>query len=269
VKQQPRFSRWGARPEDDPASKLTTRASLEPPFSAQLKASKPAVAEVQVRTFKNSAVAVQRRGGIQSAGMVRGLAVPYGEVIDLGLGQNELLRYGCFAASLSTDDPRVLYSGNIEKIIGRVAAGTARFNEQRDGLHFEADLPETSWASDLAVSMNRGDVDGTSCVFIIEKCEDQTINDQRVRVITKARLFAASVTAFSLLQGANQATSELIANARVSGFELGLAQGKRAAKAAQGALRNRQARAQSNAVGMLTPTDRTRAEFHRRLNSVR
>jgi uncharacterized protein len=264
-----RFSRWGARPEDDPAAKLTARATLEPSFSAQLKASKPAVAEVQVRTFKNSAVAVQRRGGIQSAGMVRGLAVPYGEVIDLGLGQNELLRYGCFAASLSTDDPRVLYSGNIEKIIGRVAAGTARFTEQRDGLHFEADLPETSWAADLAVSMGRGDVNGTSIVFIIEKCQDETINDQRVRVITQARLFAASVTAFSLLAGANQATAELIANARVSGFELGLAQGKRAAISAAAELRNRKTRAQVNAAGMLTPNDRIRAEFQRRTNAQR
>ena len=255
-----RFSRWGARPIDDPAAeKFAARASIEKPIS--LAASPRAVIGMQTRSFRAAAVAV--RGGNQSARIVRGLCVPFDEIIEVE-GGAEMYRVGCFQASLQNDDARLLFNSNPDKVIGRKSAGTARFTDKTDGLHFEGDLPDCSWAVDLACSMDRGDIDGTSCAFLIEKYESQQIDGKSVNVITKARLIAASVSAFSQFRNANQATSQLIAEARTSGFRLGLAAGRKEAKAKQSALRNQQGKARAMAMGLVTPTDRTR-EFQKRM----
>ena len=83
---------------------------------------------------------------------------------DLG-GFRELLVRGCFAEAIKTSDVRGLFNHNPDKILGRTASGTLRVFEDEKGLRFEVDPPETSYAKDLQISMQRGDVNQCSFGF--------------------------------------------------------------------------------------------------------
>lgn len=88
---------------------------------------------------------------------------------DLG-GFREVLMPGCFADALKTSDIRALFNHNPDKILGRNVAGTLRILEDENGLRFECDPPETSYAKDLQVSMSRGDI--SQCSFGFRVAED-------------------------------------------------------------------------------------------------
>lgn len=81
---------------------------------------------------------------------------------DLG-GFREVLSAGCFSEALTTSDVRALFNHNPDLILGRNNAGTLRLFEDIHGLKFEIDPPDTTYANDLKVSMNRGDI--TQCSF--------------------------------------------------------------------------------------------------------
>jgi phage head maturation protease len=50
-------------------------------------------------------------------------------------------------------------------VLGRTRSGTLRLSEDSAGLHYEVDTPDTSYARDLAVSMERGDITQSSFAF--------------------------------------------------------------------------------------------------------
>ena len=128
---------------------------------------------------------------------VKGLLAPYKSLSgDLG-GFVEEYQPGCFAEFLKRDDPRVLYNHNIDSILGRKSAGTARFWEEADGLHYEADLPDTQAGRDVRVLLERGDIKEASAAFYIYQYRWEQRGDTRVRVIEKARLVEGSPHTFA------------------------------------------------------------------------
>lgn len=84
--------------------------------------------------------------------------------IDLG-GFRELFEYGTFAESIKKDDIRSLRDHASSYILGRNKAGTLLLEEDRKGVRFEVNLPDTSYARDLLVSVERRDVTGCSIMF--------------------------------------------------------------------------------------------------------
>jgi HK97 family phage prohead protease len=88
---------------------------------------------------------------------------------DLG-GFREMLVPGCFADAIKTSDIRCLYNHDPNLVLGRNVSGTLRITEDEVGLRFEADLPETTYAKDLQVSMTRGDI--SNCSFGFRVAED-------------------------------------------------------------------------------------------------
>lgn len=123
------------------------------------------------------------------------LVVPYESMsCDLG-GFKEIYQRGCFSQGLS-DDPRALAHHNMETVLGRQSAGTARFWEDAAGVHVECDAPETSWANDLLVSMRRGDITQASAAFLILQHRWEQRGGQRVRIVERALLREASVASF-------------------------------------------------------------------------
>ncbi len=78
---------------------------------------------------------------------------------DLG-GFIEIVKPGAFSRTLRSNstDPLALVQHQPQLVLGRRSAGTLRLNEDAKGLAFEIDLPETSAARDLLVSVERGDV---------------------------------------------------------------------------------------------------------------
>jgi HK97 family phage prohead protease len=55
---------------------------------------------------------------------------------------------------------------DLSKVIGRTTSGTLRLKADGEGLAFEADLPDTSYANDLRTLVARGDITGASFGFI-------------------------------------------------------------------------------------------------------
>jgi len=111
----------------------------------------------------------------------------------------ERIAPGAFDRVLSEkQDARGLYNHDVNFLLGRVGAGTMRLSVDQRGLRYEIDLPDTSQANDLAVSVARGDIDGSSFGFIVKK-ESYQINKETemdVRTIEDVDLFDVGPVVF-------------------------------------------------------------------------
>jgi uncharacterized protein len=92
---------------------------------------------------------------------------------DLG-GFVEFVRPGAFKRSLAAGaDVVALVAHDSRMILGRTVAGTLALSEDGKGLAFDVELPATSAARDLLVSVERGDVAGASFAFTVPKGGDR------------------------------------------------------------------------------------------------
>ena len=116
---------------------------------------------------------------------------------DLG-GFVEYVRGGAFKRSLQSNsvDPLALVHHMPHMVLGRRSAGTLRLSEDSRGLQFEIDLPDTTTARDLAVSVERGDVRGASFAFTVAPGGDrwQLQGDQVTRDLLDVDLHEITIT---------------------------------------------------------------------------
>lgn len=98
--------------------------------------------------------------------------VGYGAVFNsrtvIGEDFEEEIAPNAFANSIK-GDVRSFFNHNPELILGRTKSGTLRIEEDERGLRYEVDLPDTQAGRDLQVSMDRGDVDGSSFMFRVKR----------------------------------------------------------------------------------------------------
>lgn len=66
-------------------------------------------------------------------------------------------------------DARALFNHDPNMLLGRAAAGTLRLSVDARGLRYEIDLPDTNVGKDVAASIARGDLSGSSFAFSIGK----------------------------------------------------------------------------------------------------
>jgi len=84
------------------------------------------------------------------------------------------VRPGAFKRSLAAGaDVVALVAHDSRMILGRSGAGTLSLSEDARGLRFEIDVPPTTAARDLLVSVERGDVAGASFAFTVPKGGDR------------------------------------------------------------------------------------------------
>lgn len=84
---------------------------------------------------------------------------------DLG-GFIETISPGASADSLAAGvDTRALFNHDPNMILGRRGAQTLRVSEDSTGIPYQIDMPDTTYARDLMVSMERGDVNQSSFGF--------------------------------------------------------------------------------------------------------
>jgi hypothetical protein len=76
----------------------------------------------------------------------------------------EKIEPGAFAKALK-NDIRSFFNHDPNLVLGRTKSGTLRIKEDARGLSYEVDLPDTQAGRDVATSMERGDVDGSSFTF--------------------------------------------------------------------------------------------------------
>lgn len=100
-----------------------------------------------------------------SGDTLRGHAAVFGQTAKVG-GGYEQLAPTAFDAALKDSDVRALLNHNPTLVLGRQSAGTLRLSVDDEGLAFEVDLPDTSYARDLRELVARGDVTGASFGFI-------------------------------------------------------------------------------------------------------
>lgn len=135
---------------------------------------------------------------------IGGYASVFGVTADLTSFGKERIAPGAFDAVLrdDTSDTRALWNHDVQKVLGRQAAGTLRLSTDTTGLEYEIDLPNTSYARDLRELVERGDVDGASFGFIPNLTE--WADDRSVLVHTSVRrLIDVSPVTFPAYAGAN------------------------------------------------------------------
>ncbi len=112
---------------------------------------------------------------------------------DLG-GFRERIRPGAFAKTLAESDVRALYNHDSRFLLGRTSNGTLKLAEDDKGLRYELTLPETSYARDLAVSVERGDISSNS--FAFAPVRDTWKDSYTKRELYEVQLFEISPVTF-------------------------------------------------------------------------
>jgi uncharacterized protein len=74
-----------------------------------------------------------------------------------------------FDRAVKEDDVRCLVNHNVELVIGRSKSGTLRLSVDERGLKYEADIPDTQTGRDLAELISRGDINGSSFAFRLDR----------------------------------------------------------------------------------------------------
>lgn len=94
---------------------------------------------------------------------------------DLG-GFREVIAPGAFRDCLAGgSDIRALRNHDPDKLLGRTSSGTLSLREDDQGLAFELDVPDTSYARDMMELVKRKDVRGMSFGFKVPKDGDSWV----------------------------------------------------------------------------------------------
>lgn len=92
----------------------------------------------------------------------------------------EIIVPGAFSESLGEGkDVLALVDHDSRAVLARTRSGTLRLAEDSRGLHFDLDLPNTSFGRDILELVERGDVGGASFAFTLRKNGEQWIGDRR------------------------------------------------------------------------------------------
>jgi hypothetical protein len=114
---------------------------------------------------------------------------------DMGFSGYEIREFiapGAFDEVLKTSDCRAVFNHDPNMILGRQSAGTLELRADSRGLFIGIDMPKTSYANDLAVSVERGDVREQSFCFVVgaDEWTEDNKNKVAMRTITKiSKLF--------------------------------------------------------------------------------
>lgn len=117
----------------------------------------------------------------------------------------ERIQPGAFDRALAElQDVRALFNHDPNHVLGRTKSGTLRLTTDSTGLRYDVDLPNTQTAKDLAESVNRGDVSGSSFAFSVTASgqEIERSDGQTYRNITDANLFDVSVVTYPAYESA-------------------------------------------------------------------
>jgi hypothetical protein len=125
------------------------------------------------------------------------------------------------------DDLKADFNHNPDFILGRSAAGTLKVSADSKGVYMDAEPPDTTWARDLKVSINRGDIDQGSFSFRILPGGQQISeeNGQQVRTLSKILVRRVSVVSDPAYLGTSiQVRSADGLNPKILRLRLGLAE---------------------------------------------
>jgi HK97 family phage prohead protease len=150
---------------------------------------------IELRYLPTAAAQFEFRESVASGGAtITGYASLFAPSrTDMGSFQ-EVVAPTAFDAALNGNaDVRCLWNHNPDHVLGRTKSGTLRLSKDSRGLLYEAELPNTTLASDLAESMRRGDVDQSSYgFFVTDESWEMDDNGVIVRTLLSVSLFDVS-----------------------------------------------------------------------------
>ena len=141
----------------------------------------------ELRDVADHEVEIREHDGTK---ILSGKGVAYGVwSLDLG-GFKERIRYGSATETLEKGDIRILFNHDSKAVLGRKSAGTARFTEEKRGIIYEADLPDTADGRDVKELVARKDITGNSFRMMVpaDGEEWKREGDLIKRTITKMEL---------------------------------------------------------------------------------
>jgi HK97 family phage prohead protease len=139
-----------------------------------------------------------RAEGEQQPRRIVGYAAVFNSLSENLGGFRELILPGAFTETLE-DDVKALLNHDPNKLLGRTLAGTLLLQEDDIGLRYEIIPPDTQYARDLLVSIERGDLDQSSFQFIAGEESWRHPTDEEplpIRVLHQVRLFDVSPVVF-------------------------------------------------------------------------
>lgn len=101
-------------------------------------------------------------------------------------------------------DARALFNHDPNMLLGRAGAGTLRLSVDQRGLKYEIDIPDTQVGKDVATSIARGDLAGSSFAFSINGKTGQRFEkgkDYDVRHILDVDLFDVGPVTYPAYEG--------------------------------------------------------------------
>lgn len=99
-------------------------------------------------------------------------------------GFTETISPGAFRTALSADILALL-DHDPGRLLGRTRSGTLKLSEDRTGLAFELDVPDTQLGRDVLTMAQRGDLGGMSFGFTVPPGGDAWTGDRReLRAVT-------------------------------------------------------------------------------------
>lgn len=128
-----------------------------------------------------------------------GYAAVYNSLSEDFGGFREIIAPGAFTDALKDADIRLLYNHESRLVLGRTKSGTLEIEEDERGVRFSGSIGEQSYANDVLLTVQRGDVDQASFGFVVDKgdVEWEKRDGQTVRIIKRIkRLLELSVVTF-------------------------------------------------------------------------
>ena len=139
--------------------------------------------EKEIRQFQIENLMIEKRED-GKPGKISGYAAVFNKRSeDLGWFV-EMIASGAFKNALKKSDARALVNHDSNLILGRQSAGTLRLKEDAKGLFMEVDLPDTQYARDLALSIERRDIQEQSFGFTVKTDQwQQNDNEPDLRTL--------------------------------------------------------------------------------------
>lgn len=147
----------------------------------------------ETRVFNISQLST-RAEGEEKVVAIEGYAAVFNSKTSIGGWFDEVIEPGAFSRSLSDNgDIRALFNHNWDNVLGRTKSQTLELREDEKGLNFKVELPDTSVAHDLTISMERGDINQCSFGFFITDEEWNYNVEPALRTIKEVELFEISI----------------------------------------------------------------------------
>lgn len=156
----------------------------------------------EIRTMTLDRIEIRAdEGDGDGVGTLSGHAAVFNKFSDPIFGMFlEKIAKGAFSRAIKEkQDVRALINHDDNLLLGRTKSGTLRLAEDDEGLSVDIDLPDTTFARDLAETIRRGDMDQMSFSFIPmreEWASEAGPDGEDVRTIMDVDLFDVSPVTF-------------------------------------------------------------------------